>query len=903
MISRLSKIIFYFVIATAAVLAAVPWLQAQDSRDFFSSPRLLAEPVSPGPEFSPPPGEEATPQAEETGTNPAIAPLNTPLFEKPLAETPERLPKHFIDAADLRDPFLLIPGYRDDAPEVLEPGTTIDGVRFFSYSHLDRFIEKYYRKSGFSLKDVFGRTDYQESNERCLTCHHGIEEISKNHKFPCTQCHGGNRRAFSRRSAHKGLVANPSSLEHAPKYCGKCHADQIDKVSRSLMATAKGEINLTRYAWGAQGSESPVFSLQPEESETLFPQEVEQHPVDGFLRKKCLRCHLQSPGPHRPGEYRSTGCAACHMIYANDGLTVTRDRAIQAVQKTEVRKVKNRFSRNFAANSLNNKRGYPVRHKFTVAVPSVQCEHCHHNSGVGSEYEGLLPKPARRKPSGEKIDGARPVLYGAQHDFLLPDIHRERGMHCIDCHGAEEIKAASYSTLHEAMQIRCEDCHGTHAKAPEGFLLIASDPESQTILKPLQLNPNLANKIKLGDVILVNSQGVRMPHVKMEEDQWVLISKVTGKKHKVPVLKDLPVPSAHRVTRHMESVECSACHARWSAAEWGKHVIYEEEPDKGLWQNWSFSDPTLQTILSAPLRDESEFDPKSASMLDWLTAQSSRNGIEGAWEQGVWWDLVVKNDPRTLILGKNSRGRYSIIKPRYQYFITQRLKNSEAAPETTRVPITQDGTPGLIMVPYSPHTIRKFGRSCEACHGNSLAAGLGDFKRSRMTDATLFLNTLKTGESVPRQFQLQQMLTDDGSPLQTTLFDKNFRFLNRREISALNEKSDRYRAYRYLSLRERGFPRLLTREEFPLDLRHKENEQLFYSLEEKENAFYDPEQNEFVDDGSPVPPVTETKDGSQNGSTENSPPNDPGMIGPIIREDGIVEFSPTREPGQPQTMP
>ena len=46
------------------------------------------------------------------------------------------------------------------------------------------------------------------------------------------------------------MVSNPSDLNHAPKFCGKCHADQIEKVRQSLMATVKGEINLTRYAWG-----------------------------------------------------------------------------------------------------------------------------------------------------------------------------------------------------------------------------------------------------------------------------------------------------------------------------------------------------------------------------------------------------------------------------------------------------------------------------------------------------------------------------------------------------------------------------------------------------------------------------------------------------------------------------
>ena len=390
--------------------------------------------------------------------------------EKNIVEVPESVEKGYADAEDFRDPFFLMRGYRENSEYLLVPGTTIDGVRFNSYGDSKVFIENYYRESNFAIEDVFGRIIPDNSRGQCIYCHKGIEQISQNHKFSCQKCHLGNPRARNLPNAHKGLVSNPSDLDHATRFCGKCHAEHIEKVKSSLMATASGIREATRYAWGekAGGSGSPA---------------------EGFLRKKCLRCHIQSPAPRRPGDYRSEGCAACHMIYANDGTSLSRDRAIQREQKIELRKNPDRFLQKYAANSLRNKRGYPVLHKFTVAIPSVQCEHCHNNNGTGNEFEGLFGKPARPKPHRMKIDAGQPVLYGRQHEFLLPDIHREKNMHCIDCHSGDEIKGGTPAkTMYDAVKIRCEDCHGTHAKAPMEMLLIESDPPSITLLKKNYLN-------------------------------------------------------------------------------------------------------------------------------------------------------------------------------------------------------------------------------------------------------------------------------------------------------------------------------------------------------------------------------------------------------------------------------
>ena len=74
-----------------------------------------------------------------------------------------------------------------------------------------------------------------------------------------------------------------------------------------------------------------------------------------------------------PGDYRSSGCSACHVVYANDrsptnsgwwskyghqGLSFTAD---ETIPKAE--------------------RGHPVMHQFTRSIPSSQCMNCHMHQG------------------------------------------------------------------------------------------------------------------------------------------------------------------------------------------------------------------------------------------------------------------------------------------------------------------------------------------------------------------------------------------------------------------------------------------------------------------------------------------------------------------------------------------
>jgi len=758
------------------------------------------------------------------------------LQAKEMVEVPSSLPKVQIDASDFEDPFFRVRGFQGNTEKVLQPGTTLDGVQFQSYGDTNKFIEKFYKESNFSIEDVYGKIEYLERRGGCYTCHQGIERISNNHRFSCVRCHGGNRRSSSLPNAHKGLVSNPSSAENAPRFCGKCHENHVSKVERSLMSTAKRTINITRYGWGAQPLDEIPYSLNPNDSEQALPGATEGHAVDGFLRTKCLRCHIGSEGPHRPGDYRASGCSSCHMIYSNDGISLSHDRAIQKVQ-SKIKK-QNRFSRKFAENSLNNPRGYPLLHKFTVAVPSVQCEHCHNNNGVGHEFEGLFAKPSRPMESPAQVNAEKSVLYGKDHEFLVPDIHREKGMHCIDCHIGDEMKPEiEPDQLHSGVQIRCIDCHGTQDKLPEGFLLIESDPNTKKMLARTNLNPNLKKKLRAGDTVLINSSGSPMLHVKKIKKDWALYSKVTGKKHIIPLLKNLKPSIAHQIPKHMQEMECATCHARWAAMDWGMHVIRENTFAPEKWKNWNLSDP-IRT-----LENSSNQNP---GMSDWLTAKSLPNKIESNIINEYWWTLFSDSGWSEMVMGKNSRGKYSILKPRYQYFITDQTGSTGLPIKRAEPPLTLDDTPGLIWTDHSPHTIRKAVRACEDCHQNSLSVGLGDPLKKSIQDSKQFLLGLKQNNQVDQDFQLKQGVDPEGKELQTPFPLDESRFLNKDEISSLQKPSNRYRAFRSLNLRELNFSRLLSRKEFPYDARHRVRDQNLGQAQPREDLFYDVEKNQFV---------------------------------------------------------
>jgi hypothetical protein len=84
-----------------------------------------------------------------------------------------------------------------------------------------------------------------------------------------------------------------------------------------------------------------------------------------------------------PGDYRSSGCSACHVIYAND-----RDASHSAFYNAAGNLG---FSQTADTSIAKNESGHPIKHQFTSQIPTSQCMVCHMHPGTNmvTTYLGL----------------------------------------------------------------------------------------------------------------------------------------------------------------------------------------------------------------------------------------------------------------------------------------------------------------------------------------------------------------------------------------------------------------------------------------------------------------------------------------------------------------------------------
>jgi hypothetical protein len=142
--------------------------------------------------------------------------------------------------------------------------------------------------------------------------------------------------------------------------------------------------------------------------------------------------HLSYFGTNEnPGDYRSSGCSGCHVVYANDrdplhsgGFAAYGNTGLSATNDPTIPK---------------NEKGHPIKHQFTRAVPTSQCMSCHMhqpnsfvNTYLGyimwdyeSDAELLWPKEQRYPTEAEKREvlarnpeGAAPRGLWSNVEFL-----------------------------------------------------------------------------------------------------------------------------------------------------------------------------------------------------------------------------------------------------------------------------------------------------------------------------------------------------------------------------------------------------------------------------------------------------------------------------------------------------
>lgn len=493
----------------------------------------------------------------------------------------------------------------------------------------------------------------------CLSCHKGIENISIHHRGSCTSCHlKPEMRSKTGCLSHRQIVRNPSDPAYVKVFCSKCHEKEVQRVSASLHSTMAGVINQVRYLWGAQKSAYPAryglggpSKLLPEPSRKIYPDKPALL-VDDFLRRRCLRCHIHSGGTSGTGLYRASGCAACHVLYADDGLYHGKDRAIP-----------------------KDRPGYPITHSFTTRIPDGQCLHCHNHNHVGADYEGLFEQDYAETYRSPFINGKPlPRRYGLGYHHLARDVHRRKGLWCIDCHSLHDVMGdgKAYSFEMQVPMRGCSECHG-------GFG--ASGPD-----------------LSSGDIEQVSGKFVFIPG--------------NGKRRYILTLFSKE-PVAHRIKEH-KRVRCSACHAQWSFQDYGLSVIREDLSQGFKWYGLTAQgDPYLERKL-----EESMTVPPGTPVF-------SKDRITGLTRLGIWSEGWRFRRWEWMPLGVDQNNHYSVLRPLYQFLVSYVDRLGNIALDSV-IPERGDGKGrGWAFVPYVPHTIAPEGRACEACHGNPIAAGVG----------------------------------------------------------------------------------------------------------------------------------------------------------------------------------
>lgn len=455
--------------------------------------------------------------------------------------------------------------------------------------------------------------------EGCLGCHKGIEPINARMveawgaDRKCEICHAGNPAGATKLEAHAGLIANPGDLRVIERTCGKCHSDcgeiqnvkvdgidnHVGRVTRSIMATAAGEIAATRYLWGEQKTRDAQYGVrevldldrnQPKGAVNSLRQlpPAANSDADHLLRSACLRCHLWTEDKTTPGIFRPAGCSACHVPYNPDGLSQSADPCIP-----------------------KDKPGHPVRHNITIAIPTAQCLLCHNDGGarIGLSYTGLSVTDStieRKAGTGDE------TAFGAYVVHVQPDVHFLRGMDCIDCHDSVDVHGDGniYSYREHAVAIRCETCHGTATKPPD----------------------------------FRTERGDQLKNVYVQDGKPYMLSKIFLTKLPVPVISSKDDSSSlpgiwHKGHQRLEcyachstaAPQCYACHmtrneAGTSPVDWAQGVG-EAQPAQALPGSWSgrkLLQQWLEPVLGVNYRDRiSPFIPGGQAVVTHIDANGT----------------------------------------------------------------------------------------------------------------------------------------------------------------------------------------------------------------------------------------------------------------------------------------
>ena len=619
----------------------------------------------------------------------------------------------------------------------------------------------------------------------CVTCHGGNPAATDKEA-----AHTGSPASLVQAGGPHAFYPDPGAVWIADKSCGQCHQGYAERLVKSLMNTEAGKIQGNLWSWGVQegmkvvwgnydlaDEDGPVPTIgtdayrkymtafvaahpdqMPSEMKQIpevDPDEIPEHPnLAGitYSRQQCQRCHVGVTGREKRGDFRGAGCSSCHVPYSNEGLYEGGDPTISREQPGKLLVHRMQGTR---------KSVVKVGDVEYTGIPSETCNSCHNRGKrIGVSYQGIMEFPYGSPYSA--TGGKQPKLHTKNYLFIKDDLHHqvqsrpenpEGGMLCQDCHTTVDMHGDGnlFGTTLAQVEIECQDCHGTVKKAPWELPLGHGEEHAQDVgEEPRGLGDRLLPEQAFAQIYppqdgyLLTARGNPFGNV-VKKGSKVILHSASGVDFEVPVLKAIANDGAWKsrnakvamssVGRHMESMECYACHADWAPQCYGCHITVDYSEGK----------TDVDWITTANAREDNG-----------LTADSplGTNGLTGPGKVFETRSYLRWEEPT---LGINGEGRVSPLMPGCQVITTVIDKDGNTVAHN-EIWTTPDGKKGLDHAAVQPHTAGREARTCESCHNNPKALGYGisdgRFLKGYDKGFTVDLETA-FGQIIPGVTQLQ----------------------------------------------------------------------------------------------------------------------------------------------------
>jgi len=382
-------------------------------------------------------------------------------------------------------------------------------------------------------------------------------------------------------------------------------------------------------------------------------------PLSDLIREtitfQCGDCHLGSAGANnRYADFRSSGCTSCHMQYARDGRSNSTDPNVDKYEPFNPDAIAAPERPHIDAHQIRNVAKILPGGSLVRGIDDYACVGCHQGSNrTVLQYWGIrldqnqdvtnnfqypanpqdfentaadtrLYDPAVQNNTFNGRIAEQYLLFedydGDGRDDTPEDIHYERGLACIDCHGSRDLHNGQegdatsgriQSREDQSVKVECESCHGDET----GYAYTAPCEDY------------------LGNTVTCATDRVGNPLRNVTYDaatgEFWLISRLDGSRHYVPQTLDVIVDNnvvnqttgqevytaigSYAMGRadgtfgtgtgplqadpnlytqgfsHMDSLDCTSCHSSWQNNCVGCHLdgFHDDNP-----QNFFFNNTT-----------------------------------------------------------------------------------------------------------------------------------------------------------------------------------------------------------------------------------------------------------------------------------------------------------------------